>query len=307
MQIGFAGSPSFAATVLSSLLHSDRSPSVVFTQPPRAAGRGRRIIRTPVHQLALDHSIKVLVPQSLKGLESEFRSLDVLVVAAYGLILPRAVINAPRLDCINVHASLLPRWRGASPVEHAILHGDNETGVAIMRIVPELDAGPVYRTASIELTGSETTDSVSNELATLGAKTLIEVLEEIECGTAREPVPQDPERVTYAPRLTTDHARLDWTRSATQLERQIRAFIDRSPAFTMQDQLRMRILEAQVVEGTYEPGSVVRKDRQVIIGCGSAGLLLTRVQLNQGKGTPMLASVAANGFPHVFAQGARFA
>ena len=307
MQIGFAGSPSFAATILSSLVHNDRSPSVVFTQPPRAAGRGRKIFRTPVHEFALDHSIEVHVPQRLKGLESAFQSLDVLVVAAYGLMLPRAVIDAPRLDCINVHASLLPRWRGASPIEHAILHGDTETGVAIMRIVPMLDAGPVYRTARIELTGNETTDSVSNELATLGAKTLITVLEEIESGTVAEPIPQDAERVTYAPRLTTNHARLDWTRSATELERQIRAFIDRSPAFTMQDQLRMRILEAQVVEGKYEPGSVVRKDRQVIIGCGSGGLLLAKVQLNQGKGTPMLASVAANGFPHVFAQGSRFA
>ena len=198
MQIGFAGSPEFAVTVLDAMLRAGRIPKVVISQPPRASGRNRAEKRTPVHEVASQCGINVATPQRLKNQEHLLDDLDLLVVAAYGLILPTSILETPRLGCINVHASLLPRWRGASPIEHAILHGDRETGVSIMRIAPKLDAGPVYRTDKISLNGSETTESLTQSLATLGGNALNLVLEEFEQGTVSEPTAQDPSLVTYA-------------------------------------------------------------------------------------------------------------
>lgn len=306
MQFGFAGSPDFAVTVLGSMLQARRVPSIVLTQPPRTSGRNRSKKRTPVHEMAIERGIEVATPNKLKNQEHLLADLDLLVVAAYGLILPRSILDAPRLGCINVHASLLPRWRGAAPIEHVILHGDNQTGVSIMRIVPKLDAGPVYRTASLSLKGDETTESLTQSLAALGGDTLNLVLGEFEQGTVSDPIAQNPSLVTYAPSLSTEDARIDWSCDARSIERRVRAFVGRSSAFTMCENIRIRILEASLVEGDFVPGIARREDRHVVIGCGVGGLALETVQLNRGRGTPMSISSALNGYGSIFSDGVRF-
>lgn len=301
MQIGFAGSPDFAAAILDALLQSGRKPLIVLTQPPRKAGRRRAVHRTPVHNLADSAELNVATPSRLRDCEHLVDSLDFLVVAAYGLILPCSFLEAPRLGCINVHPSLLPRWRGASPVEHAILHGDSLTGVSIMRVEPALDAGPVYATSSYEMKGNETTQFLSRCLAELGAKILLSVVQKFEDGTITSPTPQDSEKATYAPQLKPEQARMDWTQPATYLERHVRAFLGRNPAFTMQGDVRVRILCSRVVDGSYTPGVVHRQGRDVVVGCGVGGLKLNTVQLNRGQGTPLSIESALNGFDKVFA------
>ena len=307
MQIGFAGSPNFAANILSSLVQSGRAPSIVLTQPPRQSGRRRAVVRTPVHELAACNELEVATPVRLKGHEHLFRQLDLLVVAAYGLILPRSVIDTPRKDCINVHASLLPRWRGASPIEHAILHGDAVTGVSIMRILPKLDAGPVYKTLTYDMRGDETTESLTQSLSQRGTQALSEVLEDFEKGLIEEPTPQEPSRVTYAPRLTSSDAKIQWENSASFLERHLRAFVGRNPAFTNCGDVRIRILQASLAEGEYIPGQIYRSGNNVVVGCAENGLKLDRVQLNRGKGTPIRIEDAVNGYAEIFCDGGRFA
>lgn len=306
MQIGFAGSPRFAAIVLDAILQTGRTPKIVVSQPPRASGRNRSKNRTPVHEMARRCGLEIATPQSLKHQEHLFCDLDILIVAAYGLILPRSVLDTPRLGCINVHASLLPRWRGAAPIEYAILHGDQETGVSIMRIEPKLDAGPVFRTASLPLIGNETTESLTQALAVLGGDTLNLVLEQFEKGTVPDPIAQNPSLVTYAPSLSSEDARIDWSLDAKSVERQVRAFVGRSAAYTTQDDIRVRILEASPIEGDYESRTVAHENGHVVIGCGSGGLSLETVQLNRGRGIPMPIAVAMNGFAKIFSIGTRF-
>ncbi len=301
MQIGFAGSPQLAATTLEALLESGRRPDIVLTQPPRRSGRRRAIQRTPVHELADANGLEVVTPVRLKGCDHLVDTLDLLVVAAYGLILPRSILEAPRLGCINVHPSLLPRWRGASPVEHAILHGDTITGVSIMRVQPALDSGPVYATSTYEMKGNETTASLTLSLARIGAKLLLEVMGGLDDGSLPCPTPQDSSMATYARQLRPEQARMDWSKPATILERHVRAFLGRSPAFTTKGDIRLRILCSRVVEGFYTPGSIYRQDKSVIVGCGQGGLELNTVQLNRGKGTPLSIASALNGYGEVFA------
>lgn len=306
MQFGFAGSPDFAVTVLDAMLQAARVPNIILTQPPRASGRRRMKKRTPVHDMALERGIEVATPTKLKNQEHLLTKLDLLVVAAYGLILPRVILDAPRLGCINVHASLLPRWRGAAPIEHAILHGDHETGVSIMRIVPKLDAGPVYQTARLSLRGDETTETLTQSLATLGGNTLNLVLREFEEGRVAAPKAQDPSFVTYAPSLKSEDAKIDWSCESRSIERRVRAFVGRSSAYTMCNDIRIRILEASHVDGEYAPGVARRENHRVVVGCGNGGLALKTVQLNRGRGTPMPIASALNGYANIFSDGVRF-
>lgn len=306
MRFGFAGSPLFGATILDAMLQVGRTPTIVFSQPPRASGRNRSPQPTPVQERAQQHGIPVATPHRLKGQEHLFSELDLLVVAAYGLILPSSILDTPRLGCLNVHASLLPRWRGAAPVEHAILKGDHETGVSIMRIVPKLDAGPVHLSASLSLNGHETAESLTRSLANLGGQALNQVLGEIENGTASDPTPQDQAFVTYAPSLRADDARIDWTNDSKSIERQIRAFIGRSAAYTLHSDVRVRILAASPVGGEYTPGIATSQGGELVIGCGTGGLALKTVQLNRGRGTPMPISSAMNGYADIFSEGVRF-
>ena len=310
MNIGFAGTPLFAATILDSLLTSKHDVALVLTQPGRPAGRGRRIRSGPVETLCRNHSLVVRTPTDLRGVETILEPLDVLVVAAYGLLLPQSVLSAPRLGCMNVHASLLPRWRGASPIEHAILHGDKETGVSIMRITSRLDAGPVFRHASLPLTTGSTTTSVTEALSRLGGVEIVKVLDEADNGALDEPQTQIEAQATYAPRLSNEAAQINWDESASQIERHIRAFHGRGMAFTTLQQserkVRVRILKALIVDAVGPPGRVLSVDPEPVIGCGEGALALRTVQLNIGKGREMSGTDAVNGFAHVWQVGTRF-
>lgn len=304
MQVGFAGTPVFAATILDALIASQHNVVLALTQPSRPAGRGRKLQPSPVQALCETHRISCHAPTNLRGIESLLDPLDVLVVAAYGMILPKAILEAPRLGCMNVHASLLPRWRGAAPIEYAILHGDTETGVSIMQVVEQLDAGPVYRQAKLDLTDASTTTSVTADLASLGSMAVVKSLDDAEAGNLPAPRPQCEAQVTYAPRLDNDAARIHWEQSAAQVARHIRAFHGRGMAFTTIAQptreVRVRILAAKACEGAGSPGELLATKGRLVVGCGDGALTLESVQLNVGKGRPMRSADAVNGFAELW-------
>ena len=303
-RLAFAGAPAFAATILARLLDSPHHVGLVYTQPPRPTGRGRRTAKSPVHVLAENAGIEVRTPIRLEGEETLLAGFDWLVVAAYGRLLPRSVFDAPRYHCLNVHASLLPRWRGAAPVERAIMAGDAETGVSIMRIESKLDAGPVYRQRRLPLGNGAVGATVAADLAVLGAQTLLEVLEEL---PDLLPEPQDDALATYARKLTRVESLIDWHADAVAVDRQVRALSGRTAAFTAgPDGVRLRILEAcPVASKEASPPGTLRRDAEGWrIACGQGALRLSTVQLNRGKGTPMPIQSAANGFSQVVHDGA---
>ncbi|MCY3627628.1 MAG: methionyl-tRNA formyltransferase [Gammaproteobacteria bacterium] len=306
LKLGFAGSPAFAVSILAALVQTEFCPIVVFTQPPKPTGRGQSIRKTPVHDFAESSNISVKSPLNIANQLSLLTDLDLLVVAAYGQILPESVIRTPRFGCVNVHPSLLPRWRGATPVEHTILSGDSKTGVSIMQIVKQLDAGPVYAQCSVSLTGHETTRSLTKILAQEGAQLLIEHLSNRRNNSTPEPRPQDSKQASYAKRLTKEDARINWLNSATQIDRQIRAFYDHNPAFTSKNDVRIRILNANVIPGSFEPGVVYCQNSDVLIGTAEGGIQVHAVQLNLGKGIPMSIEQAKNGYKTLFTSGVQF-
>ncbi len=259
MRLIFAGTPEFAATVLSALLAQPHTVVAVYTQPDRPAGRGRRPRASPVKQLAVGHGIPVEQPRNLRG-RGQQKTLagydaDLMIVAAYGLLLPETVLSTPRLGCINVHASLLPHWRGAAPIQHAILAGDRETGISIMQMEARLDAGPVLRRATYLIRDDDTGGSLHDALAALGAATLVETLAALASASVH-PEPQDDAMATYAGRIAKTDGWLDWSHPADILERQVRAFNPWPVAYTFlpaagqtgdEPQERLRIWSARVV------------------------------------------------------------
>ena len=306
MQFGFAGSPRFAADILQIILDAGLRPQLVITQPSKPKGRGQTIQHTPVYSLAQQENIPIATPNNIEECVKSLRDLELLVVAAYGQILPGPVLDAPRYGCINVHTSLLPRWRGASPVEHAILHGDKTTGVSIMQIESKLDTGPIYLQQSHSLDGTETSSSLSCILARIGGNALLTVLNEFSKDDKPRPRPQAKTGVTYAPQLSSNDARIDWGQSATANERRVRAFVGRNAAFTSRETLRLRILEAEVRAGEFLPGRLYRSEKSLTIGCSRDGLLLRTVQLNRGKGAPLSVASAINGFGRLLEDGIQF-
>lgn len=306
MQIGFAGSPTFAAEILQIILDAGLRPQLVITQASKPTGRGQKIQNTPVYSLAHNENIPLATPSKIEECAVALAGLDLLAVAAYGQILTKTVLQTPRYGCINVHASNLPRWRGASPIEHAILHGDDATGISIMRIESKLDAGPVYLQESIALDGRETAATLSKSLAQLGGNALCKVLQKFAQGDTPTPKPQAQVGITHAPRLTPEDARLNWKDRATTNERKVRAFIGRNSAFTTRGDLRLRVLEADVDKGDFSPGRLYRSANTLVIGCKQGGLLLRTVQLNRGKGTPLSAEATLNGFGRLFEDGIQF-
>ena len=304
MQFGFAGSPTFAAEILQCILDAGQSPALVITQTAKPTGRGQQLQHTPVYSLAQRESIPVA--SNLEEYANRLTDLELLVVAAYGQILSRSILEKPKYGCVNVHASLLPRWRGASPIEHAILYGDKTAGISIMHIEPKLDTGPIYLQRRIQLDGTETSTSLSKNLSQLGGYALLEVLNEFLEGKIPKPLPQTISGVTYAPRLTTADARLIWGDTATANERRVRAFVGRNSAFATRGDLRLRILEATVQHGEFLPGRLYRTGKTLVIGCQHDGLALQAVQLNRGKGTLLSTAAALNGFGHVFEDGIQF-
>lgn len=302
-RLAFAGTPLFAATILRRLLDSPHDVALVYTQPDRPAGRGRKLSASPVRQVAEAAGVEVRTPTRLTGEFETLGDVDCLVVAAYRLFLPDAVLEAPKLGCLNVHPSLLPRWRGAAPVERAIMAGDVQTGVSIMRVTAKLDAGPVYRQRPVPLDDSATGDAVTDALAELGAETLLEVLAALPDLQAEE---QDDNLATYAHKLTAEDARIDWQRPATGIARQVRALSGRLAAYTTLDEdVRLRILAARPLPAGNDttPGTLLRRGKQWRVACGEGELALETVQLNRGKGTPQPMQSAVNGYPALLREG----
>ena len=304
MRLAFAGTAPFAKTILDRLLQSRHDIAVVYTQPDRRAGRGRKLTPSPVRTAAQALGIPVHTPSQLDQEASRFGAYDCVAVAAYGLLLPPALLAAPRFGCLNVHASLLPRWRGAAPVERAIMAGDSETGVTIMQVDAGLDTGAIYVKRTLPLDDRSTGAAVTDALALLGADALVDTLDEL--GT-KTPVPQDDALATYADKLTPADAEVIWTRDARAIGRQVRALGSRMAAYTTaSDGVRMRILSARAEPGEGgQPGTLLRDQRGWSVACGRGVLMLETVQLNRGKGTPITVGSAANGYPRVLFDGAR--
>jgi len=293
MKIIYMGTPDFAVPALDALAKTGHDIVAVYSQPPRPAGRGKALRRSPVHVRAEEMGIAVRTPLSLKGTEEQaaFAALgaDIAVVAAYGLILPQAVLDAPQYGCINIHASLLPRWRGAAPIQRAILAGDAETGVTLMQMEAGLDTGPMLAKTRAHVDG-KTAGALTEELALLGAALTVEMLESWD---ERAPVPQPDDGVTYAAKITKDEARLDFTAGAAQAERQVRAYNPMPGAFFLIAEERFKILSAQVESTPGTPGEVL--DQRLLIGCGTDSLRPVLIQ-RAGKGA-MSVEDLLRGFP----------
>ncbi|MBL4608846.1 MAG: methionyl-tRNA formyltransferase [Pseudomonadales bacterium] len=291
LKIIFAGTPEFAAMHLQALLDSHHEVCAVYTQPDRKAGRGRKLQPGPVKTLALQHDIPVFQPLSLKGEEEQQAmaalNADLMVVVAYGLILPTAILNTPRLGCVNVHASLLPRWRGAAPIQRAIIAGDNETGICYMQMDKGLDTGDVLYTLRCPITASDTGHSLHDKLAQLGSEQLAEVLDKLNAGVLK-PQAQDNGQSNYAPKLSKAEAQLDWNQSAQTLEHQVRAFNAWPVTFTHLDEDVVRVWQATALSQSYSPtatpGTVVSTSKESInIACAEGVLCLETLQFPGGK------------------------
>ena len=287
LKIIFAGTPEFAATALNALLTTRHEVAAVYTQPDRPAGRGRKLQPSPVKQLALEHGIEVRQPAKLKDPadQAALRELeaDLMVVVAYGLLLPQAVLDAPRLGCINIHASLLPRWRGAAPIQRAILAGDAESGVTIMQMEAGLDTGPMLHILKTPILRDDTGGSLHDRLAELGARALLESLDAIG-GKALVPRPQDDERATYAKKLDKQEALIDWSRPAAAIDRQVRAFNPWPVAQCDFEGQAMRIWQTRLLEheapAGIEPGTVLEAGKAGIdVATGDGVLRILQLQM----------------------------
>ncbi len=276
MRVAFMGSPDFAVPALRALREAGHEIAAVYCQPARPAGRGQAVRRCPVHVAADDLGLPVRTPARLRGHPEEWDTfaalnLDAAVVAAYGLILPPAMLAAPKRGCLNIHASLLPRWRGAAPIHAAILAGDPETGVTIMQMDEGLDTGAMLMRQAVPIGPAATTAVLHDSLAALGARMIVAAL-----SAPLIPVPQPDAGATYAPKLSRDDGRVDWTREAAAIERRVRAFNPWPGTFSTLDQTTLKILGVEIVEGSGPPGVVL--DGGLRVACGTGALRLTRVQ-----------------------------
>jgi len=308
LRIVFAGTPDFAARHLAHLLAEKFQLVSAYSQPDRPTGRGKKLVATPVKAIAQEHGIPVKQPLKLdEAALAELAAFepDVMVVVAYGLLLPQAALALPRFGCINVHASLLPRWRGAAPIERAILAGDRESGVSLMQMDAGLDTGPVLARAATPIAPHDNSETLGERLVALGCASLVSTLEQIAAGTALA-TPQAERGVLYAHKLRKEEAGIQWVDSAAAIDRQVRAFYPRSPAYCRYQEQRLRILRAQVKPGTgvhAAPGTVVDIDHDAMtVACGNDALVIDQVQL-EGK-NPMTLRELLNGRPGYFSRGA---
>jgi len=291
MRIVFMGTPDFSVPALEALVHAGHDVAAVYTQPPRRAGRGKSVQKTPVHRKADSLGINVFTPENFRSLESRAAfdavGADVAVVVAYGLILPQAILDMPRLGCLNIHASLLPRWRGAAPILRAIQAGDPETGVGIMQMEKGLDTGPVWAETRTDIAAHETAETLHDRLSAMGAALLVDTLPKIASSTST-PVPQRADGISYAHKIDKAEARIDWTQDSVTVDRHIRAFCPFPGAYTEIGGERVKILGGDRVDLTdradrpgFVPGQVI--DDQLTIACGRGAFRPTRLQ-RAGKG-----------------------
>ena len=295
LRLAFMGTPDFAVPTLAELLAQRHDIAAVYSQPPRPKGRGMALEPSPVHQFAQKAGLPVRHPVSLKGEadQAEFAALDLdaAIVVAYGLLLPKPILEAPRLGCFNLHASLLPRWRGAAPIQRAVMAGDEETGVMVMQMEEGLDTGPVLMAERVRI-GRKTSGELTADLSRLGADLMVRALGALERG-AITPQPQAEAGVTYARKITKDEARIDWSKSAAEIEAMIRGLAPSPGAFTEARGERLKILSAAPVKDRGAPGEVVTED--LTVACGEGALKLLKVQ-RAGKGV-MEARELLKGFP----------
>lgn len=291
MKIIFAGTPSFAVSALQTLL-KEHQVVAVLTQPDRPAGRGMHIAASPVKQLALQHGVPVLQPATLKQaqIQTTLAALqaDVMVVAAYGLILPEAVLQIPRLGCLNIHASLLPQWRGAAPIQRAILAGDTETGITIMQMDAGLDTGAMLLRSACPIAPTDTALSLHDKLATLGAESILHVLQRVQQNRVA-PVQQDNALASYAAKLSKSEAQIDWQQPAQHIERAVRAYNPAPVCHTHFAGVRIKIWQAslQAIKHTGKPGEILNVDQLgIVVACGMGALCLEIVQRPGGKAQP---------------------
>jgi methionyl-tRNA formyltransferase len=288
LRVAFAGTPAFAAAALEAIAAAGHVIPLVLTQPDRPAGRGMRLTASAVAETAQRLGLTVAKPQTLRdaaALEAlREANADVLVVAAYGLLLPRDALAIPPRGCINIHASLLPRWRGAAPIQRAILAGDERTGITLMQMDAGLDTGPLLVSESVPIEPNDTAGTLTASLALLGARLIVEALAAPEAWRA---TPQDPALATHAPKISRQEAAFDWTQPAQAIERLVRAFNPAPGAEARLGGETIKIWEAAVSSQPGTPGTVIACDaKRVVVGCGSGSLELLRVQRPGGKAVP---------------------
>lgn len=313
-RIAFAGTPEFARRILAKLLVAGIRPVLVLTQPDRPSGRGRKLVPSPVKMLASEHSLAIDQPERLRTDEQvatlQASAPDLLIVAAYGLILPRRVLALPRLGCVNVHASLLPRWRGAAPIERALMAGDVETGVCLMQMDAGLDTGAVMDSASVPIRDDDTGTTLEDMLAELGATRLVARLPAILAGELAA-TPQDDSLATYAHKLTREDSVIDWTADAEAIARRIRALSGRMSVEARIGGARLQLLHAtataEAIPGNAAVGEITGVKPGIDVACHGGTLHITRLRFtDRGKGSALSASEAANGFASIIHPGARF-
>jgi methionyl-tRNA formyltransferase len=284
MRIAFMGTPEFSVPAFAALRAAGHEIACVYTQPPRPAGRGQKERKSPVHLLADAEGIEVRTPVSLKDPDAQTAfaalDLDAAVVVAYGLILPQPILDAPKRGCINIHASLLPRWRGAAPIHRAVLAGDPETGVTIMQMDAGLDTGPELLREAVAIAPAMTTGELHDILSELGGRLIVETLAGLDAGTIA-PVPQIGDGATYARKIERGEERIDWTQDAEAVLRQVRGFAPWPGAWFEQDGERIKVLAAELVAGEGQPGVVL--DDALCVACGQGAVRLLRVQ-RAGRG-----------------------
>jgi methionyl-tRNA formyltransferase len=276
MKLAFMGSPDFAVPALTALVAAGHEVAAVYAQPPKPAGRGQRETPCPVHKAALEMGLPVRTPARLKNNDEEQKyfqalGLDAAVVAAYGLILPTPFLAAPKRGCLNIHGSLLPRWRGAAPIQAAILAGDAETGITIMQMDAGLDTGDMLLKESTPIFPTDTAADLHDRLAEIGARLILRVL-----ANPPQPLPQAANLVTYAPKLSRENARLDFTKPAAELERQIRAYHPWPGSLALLGEVVLKFISAELVDGEGIPGEIL--DDRLTIACGQGALRPTRLQ-----------------------------